>query len=341
MMMMMMMKHQEVYAESDIRNDVVVAFDFADYRQLDEEQPPPQQGDVEITIQEDDDVTIQEVSLSVKIVLGVMSVLVGTAALLAIIVMIHHRKHSIMTLSQSPFLIALSACLLISSIFTFTDLPTRDIYCSVNDLLVDLPLTVAATIILARVWRVHVTLSNANMFARRRTMQGDDYASNNNNNKEDRFSVGVVIVAVLTFLAKLPFRISSLCNKSKTESSNNNNNNTGTTAKRRRGNALKQKATARETVWLIFLLSLPELVVLTVGIAVYKPRLELVLDANNANLGQYQCADSSQQENNSAWVQKFSLSWMAIIFVAAIIVAWLGRDLPPFFNEKTVRSSLY
>jgi 7 transmembrane sweet-taste receptor of 3 GCPR len=344
MLMMSMMKHQ-VYetASAYVQNDVTAAVDFDSldsFRRLDEQQPPQEEEHITITI--DDDVIIQEVSVSVKILLGIMSVLVGTAALLSIIVMIHYRKHTIMTLSQSPFLVALSSCLLTSSIFTFTDLPTRDVFCSMRDLLVDLPLTIAATIILARVWRVHVTLSNANMFARggggggggrRKTVMGND----DNAIREDRFSVGVVIVATLTFLARLPFRIISCCNWGKRDESSNETSTGTTSPKRRRGKtALKQTATARETVWLIILLTLPELVILIVSVALYKPRLELILDPNTPNSGQYVCTDSSHHAND-AWVQKFSLAWMTVIFVAAIIVAWLGRDLPPFFNEKTVR----
>lgn len=198
-----------------------------------------------------------------------------------------------MKLAQSTFLVGLSFCILIGSIFIFTFMPTQDVYCAMRGFLVAVPFTAAMAIILARCWRVHVTLSNAHMLARTNLMK-------------DRFSIGGGIIVFLTWLARLPLRLFR-CREKTVRATN-------------RG-VLRQKVTAIETTSLIIILSLPAICLQIVELTMYEHHLELSFD-DDTNKGRYFCT------GESLWIANTSFAWMVAILIAAVAVAWVGRELP-------------
>jgi 7 transmembrane sweet-taste receptor of 3 GCPR len=212
-------------------------------------------------------------------------------------------------------------------------MPEINSYCFLRGLLVDLPAATSAAILLARCWRVHVTLCNANTFgrsARTATRSGRQFC------RSEPIPFGLYTVDALTFLVKLPGRIGKLfttiasTNPWKVSSADAAATTTTTTtpSPRSRSLSLRQTATAAETASLSVLLAMPELVLQVLGITLAEPRLELQYD-DKAEIGRYTC------QSDTRWVQKAGLVWMGVLLVTAVTVAWAGRDLPQAFNEKT------
>eukprot|EP00978_Attheya_sp_CCMP212_P029521 scaffold105105_cov62-Attheya_sp.AAC.2 len=76
--------------------------------------------------------------------------------------------------------------------------------------------------------------------------------------------------------------------------------------------SLRQKVTAKETVF---------------GAVYYDRHVEFQLD-ENANIGRYMCSYDGE------WTTTFGRWMIALMFVLAVMMAWLSRELPSAFNEK-------
>jgi len=136
---------------------------------------------------------VKEVSKAMKICLGVASGIFGSIALWMFGFIIYHRNHAAMQLAQGAFLASMTGCCFVAIAFTFTSMPTRDLWCQLRGPMVLCPLTIIGAILVGRMWRVYCTLSGAHALGR--------------GQKEKtcgRLNLGALIIDALTCFAYAP-----------------------------------------------------------------------------------------------------------------------------------------
>lgn len=251
--------------------------------------------------------TILRVSESMKIVVGVASGLFGSFALFCLGYIIYYRKHSVMKLAQTPFLAALAGCCLVGIASAFTFLPTRDLFCNMRGPLSLIPITTAGAIMVARIWRVYVTLSVAlNLGRSKKSLNG-----------KPGLELGERLVTCLSTLAHLPFALQMLnpCRKK------------AALSRRRSMPSLRQSVTTKETVALVAILSFPQAFLQIFVASYYDMLVELEFDSTGT-IGRYTC------ERDEGWASFVGMAIAAATFILAVCVAWVSRQLPSAFNEK-------
>jgi hypothetical protein len=251
--------------------------------------------------------TVRYVTDSMKIIVGVATGIFGSFALFCLGFIIHYRANPVMQLAQAPFLAALAGCCLVSIGFTFTFLPTHDVFCHLRGPMTLIPLTTAAAIMVARTWRIYVTLSVALRLGR----QGQKGKSLTGIN------LGQRLVMLLTFLSRWPFLLcQNPCSKKK-----------GNTRRMSSVPSLRQAVTAKETASLVAILSFPQAFLQVFAALYYVKELEIELGTNSNN-GRYVCTDSED------WNLLAGFCLAASVFLLAVVVSWISRNLPSAFNEK-------
>jgi hypothetical protein len=98
--------------------------------------------------------------------------------------------------------------------------------------------------------------------------------------------------------------------------------------RRRTTSALRRTTTSTETVVLICVLALPQVVVQTFGAAHFDSYLYIDWD-EDGNEGRYTC-----WELTHSWLFYVGAGYLALLFLLAMYVAWCSRHLPSAFNEK-------
>jgi hypothetical protein len=244
--------------------------------------------------------TVHKVSDFMKIIVGVATGIFGSFALFCFGTIIYYRDHVVMKLAQAPFLAALAGCCLVGIGFTFTFLPSRDLFCSLRGPMTFVPITTAAAIMVARTWRIYTTLSVALSLGR----QGEKGKSGP--------ELGHRLMIFLSWLAQVPFLVSR--NPCKRESS-------------RSMQSLRRAVTANETLSLVAILSFPQALLQVFAALYYDKELQLEFDPS-ANVGRTVCND------NGEWAEIAGWCITAAVFLLAVMVSWISRLLPSAFNEK-------
>jgi len=300
-------------------------------------------------------------SLSMKVYLGIVIGLAGSFALASLIFVVWHRKHVVMTLAQGPFLATLAGSCLVVIVFSFTFLPTRDVFCNLNGPLVLLPLHVAAAIMVARIWRVYTTLSAANLLGRRsgatttsnlssvgsgsddvkdQSSGGSSHTSGSSSAADKakdfqwrwvqylKCNHGVDFMHFLTLMARFPFSIAERCSsrcckqRRKVRAAVASPPSGGGA----RQSSLRQVATTKETASLVVALTLPQLALQVFGATYY--RREVVLEYTaDGDVGFQTCTE------NGTWVYYVGFAMALLLFLLMVFVAYLSRLLPSAFNE--------
>jgi 7 transmembrane sweet-taste receptor of 3 GCPR len=242
---------------------------------------------------------IMTVSKSMVVYVYVISGVFGAFALGCFVFILHHRNHVVLTLAQGSFLAALAASCFIHMVFTFTFLPVNDIFCSIHGILEYIPMSFAGAIMVARVWRAYCTLATANAIGRRPSpgTKNEKYWSEK-------------CIFFLGWLARLPLRCFKQYRKPAVRST------------------LRQTVTATETASLVIMLTLPQVILQVFGAIFYHRDLEEQWDPS-LNLGRIVC------EAHGAWVQELGVALAGIVYIWSVSVAWIARDLPSAFNEKS------
>jgi hypothetical protein len=274
----------------DIGDNITERVDIADAIPDIEVQNPP---------------TIRYVRNSTKIIVGVAIGIFGSFALFCFGFIIYYRANPVMKLAQAPFLAALAGCCLVGIVFTFTFLPTHDVFCRLRGPMILIPLTTAAAIMVARTWRIYVTLSAA-LSLGRQGKKGERLAGTD---------LGQRLVMLLSFLSQLYFLLCQ--NPCKKRSS---------TTRRRIVcvPSLRQAVTAEETTCLIAILSFPQVFLQIFAVFYYDRKLEFDLD-EHAHIGRWTCT-----------AKHFTGGFLMALFIILLVVAvsWTSRSLPSAFNEN-------
>jgi hypothetical protein len=245
--------------------------------------------------------TIRKVSNLMKIIVGVAIGIFGSFALFCFGTIIYHQSHAVMRLAQAPFLAALAGCCLVAIGFTFTFLPSRDLFCNLRGPMTLVPITTAAAIMVARTWRIYTTLSVALSLGR----QGGKGKS--------ELQLGHRLMVFLSWLAQVPFLVSRIPCKRE--------------SRRSTQSALRQAATAKETLSLVAILSFPQAFLQVFAALYYDKELHVEVDSSR-NVGRNICNENGEWSEVAGWCIA------AASFGLAIAVSWISRNLPSAFNEK-------
>ena len=200
-----------------------------------------------------------------------------------------------MMLAQAPFLALLTVCGMIATATSFVFMPTRDVYCNLRGVLILIPLTLMAAILIGRLWRVYSTLRIALTIGEQ-------------NGKRKRTFGGEHIMNFLSRLASVHMLFKR--------------QNVG-----RRRNSLRQKVSDADLLRVLCLLTLPQIILQVVGVSLYQREIETVF-TGDGNVGRVVC------DVNSRWPILAGEIYIGLLFVMAVIVAYASRDLPSVFNEK-------
>jgi hypothetical protein len=240
---------------------------------------------------------IQTVTRATKIGLSVAIGIFGSLALALFTFVIVHRDHAVMKLAQGSFLGAISGAAGIQIVCSFVFLPTNDVYCKLQGPFIIIPTTFIASCLVGRIWRVYKVLSVMNRFARLET-------------GNQRLGNGDWLISSLYFLARLP-----LCDWDATKNNAIRSKN------------FRQAVTARETFSLITILTVPQVILQVLAAIVLDGELEQQLD-ETGNVGRVVCGSTDN------WGFNAGMAYAAVVYMLAVIVAWISRSLPSAFNEK-------
>ena len=244
----------------------------------------------------EDPPVISYVSNTMVVCLSVAAGVFGFMGLAMLIFVMYHREHPVIKLGQSHFLAAIAGSATILIISSFTLLPLFDIFCIIQGPITFSFVNIIGSILVARVWRVYSTLSSVLALGRK------------GHSQKRRFRPGDSIIAVLDFLASLPF----MCLRDKLSERK----------------SLRRSVTVKETCSLIFFLSAPQLGLQIFSLVHGDYGLEIELD-ETGKIGREVC------DTRDGWVRQAALGVNIGVYLLGVFVAWIARDLPSAFNEKT------
>jgi hypothetical protein len=237
---------------------------------------------------------IKTITTDFKIVLGIVSGLLVVGELYLLYSIVKNRKHPVMTLAQAPFLALLTACGIIATACCFVYMPVRDAFCNMRGILIHIPLTTMSAILVGRLWRIYSTLSIAlGLGTKKRKMPLG----------------GKITLDFLSTLANvhLPWRRKSIQSKR---------------------DPLRTKITDVHLLKVIFFLTLPQITLQILGIALF-PLSEVTIQIDEGSeVGRQVCTIRGR------WPIYVAAVMEGFLFLMAVYVAYVTRDLPSIFNEK-------
>ena len=236
------------------------------------------------------------VTKSLKIFLCVVVGLGSAVALFCLGVILYCRKHPVMLLAQGNFLALLALVCLLQIFFTLTVLPTRNVFCQISFPLLQTLLTAIGAILVGRIWRIYSTLSAVNTLGKFKEKPRGERC----------------VVAALDWLASL-----SSCFV----------RDMGGEGRRQSSHSLRRTVTARETIFLILILVLPQAILQTIGGFLFDDSLVTQLDDHDT-VGRVVC------QGKPLYFLFVTYLWTCLLFFVTVLMAWFSRDLPSAFNEK-------
>ena len=250
---------------------------------------------------------ILTVTKSTKAWLGVAIGVVGAFGLYVLFFILHHRAHEVMKLAQGRFLAAMAGACLLQTVFSVTYLPTHNVFCQLRGPLVQIPFTFVGSILVGRVWRIYTTLNAANSLGR----------SNAKKSSYEQF-----FVRVLDCLVGLPTCYGTCSRRAKQVNARSSIRSSAHASK-----SFRRVVTAEETASLIFILTLPQVILQVVGSIFLIEGLETEF-TSDGDVGRVVCSSVNR------WVNMTGTGIAAFVFFLAVIMAWISRELPSAFNEK-------
>lgn len=223
----------------------------------------------------------------------------------------YHRKHKVMQLSQAPLLIALLMACIMTSMASYLFMPAYNAFCYLQEPLVLTPLTLAATLLLSRLWRIQSILSSASIIGLR---------------TKEKSRVETSIMSSLEAIANLTPTIRFGCI---TKASSNGSSVASGSGRGRRVSSFRRIITKSQVLFMSFFLCLPQMVTQLVKLTVPSCKMYLASDVNESvDIGRTACTNDSN--NISSYV---GWTLMILPFVFTLVLAHFARHLPSLFNE--------
>lgn len=239
------------------------------------------------------------------------SVLLGAAGLFEICLLvgvITFRENLVLKLSQPPFLILLLVCSLAATAACVFYIPKNDVYCNLSSPLTTIPLSMIASILIARGWRIYMILSSALRLSLASSSKRRVY--------EERFMYALTILASWQDLLGEPHirrqRSSKRLQRRRQSLSS-------------RQHALRKEVKDWQVLQLICSLTLPQVIIQIIILVQYPYQVEI------------ENGESSSREiciSGHWWPTCAGILIIFVLFFMAVFVAYICRDLPSLFNEK-------
>jgi hypothetical protein len=251
----------------------------------------------------------------------VMFVVIGAFTLLSmgmLGVIIYHRKNKLMTLAQGGLLgfLVFNSMIAMGSSFMF--FPINDWFCRLSGPFCLIPNTFVAAILVGRLWRVYMTLSVANAMGRTSTKKDD-----NDEKSMSRCPISFAI-SEHDFMSALGWLALNKCFPPPKDS------NTKKSTVGRGRTSFRSTTTLSDTVRLIVMLTLPQIILQIAGAILYPALVDIQLvDGGAGNFGRQYCV-----REGGRWTYMVGLIWLGLVYCLAVLVAWISRNMPSAFNEK-------
>lgn len=248
---------------------------------------------------------ILELSTGYIITMGVILGVFFVGEVSVLIFIIYHRKHQVMKLAQAPFLALLMGCSAFTTASCTFLLQVTDVACNLFGLLLLVPLTMMAAILVGRLWRAYSMLSTILNIG----SSGDQKARGEN------------LIRCLAFI--VDWRMLDCCGRSRCSRRSRSGS-------RRRSTqaALRTAVTDCDLLRLIVILTLPQLVLQILISTLVDRNAEIVFNASE-EVGRKTCGAANW------WLPLLGVVYIGILFLCVMMVAWMSRDLPSVFNEKS------
>jgi hypothetical protein len=258
---------------------------------------------------------ISTIGVGTKIYVGVLSFITGSMTLAMLCLIVKHRNHKVMTMAQAGLLGWLCASTLVVIMFSFLIMPTNDVFCKANNLLF-IPGTIIPAILVGRLWRAYTALSVANRLGR--DLSSNDDGSNDSPSKS---TIRRKLCAtnhrteerVMKWLRWIAF--SRVLHRHRKP--------------QRRSSALRQTTTRRDTVRLILVLCLPQIVIQLFNTFYTDYHVGIVFSQDHQR-GRQACISQFGVD----WALYIGVAFLTLMHLLACYVAYCSRALPSAFNEK-------
>jgi len=232
---------------------------------------------------------------------------------------IRYRNHEVMTMAQAGSLGWLSSTSLIVIVFSCTMLPTNDLFCRFNSLLL-IPATIIPSIMVGRLWRVYATLMAASRLGRKR------FSNNESRNEAQKRLANASQQTEQHLMNLLSFVALSRCAVCKKNGITFRCN-----ADRSNSMTIRTKTTRWDTIRLVLVLSLPQIVLQVFSVVAYDSHVQLQLAPN----GKY-ASQVCYRESSTSYDLVFYTGIILLIMMhfLAFYVACVSRNIPSAFNDR-------
>jgi hypothetical protein len=262
---------------------------------------------------------IQTLSTTFQIVMGVVIGMFTVLSMGMLGVIIYHRKNTLMTLAQGGLLGFLVVNSIIAMGSSFMFFPNNDWFCRLSGPFCLIPNTFVAAILVGRLWRVYMTLSVANAMGRGNTKKNDNDEPSSRSRCLSSFAI-----SEHDFMSALGWLALNKCFPPPKDSTNRKS------GVGRGRTSFRRTTTLGDTVRLIVMLTLPQIVLQIAGAIVYPAMVDTQLvDGGTGNFGRQYCV-----REGGRWTYMVGLIWLGLVYCLAVLVAWISRNMPSAFNEK-------
>lgn len=243
--------------------------------------------------------TIQTITDPFKVAIGIILGVVGACQAFLLVYVMRHRKNTILRMTQATWLVILLFFSILATASSAFFMPTKDIYCNISGPLVFTSLSIMASILVGRLWRIYSILSVS--------MQISAIGVKRRRNREKCFMQALSYLADWEYLCCF-FR---KCSKTRVSLASE---------------SLRKQVTNRHLLQLVVVLSMPQ-IIWQICTLVFYPK-ELVVELNEAaTVGRIECSSGSQLPD------ALSLVLVGLTYFLACCMAWVSRELPSFLNE--------
>lgn len=223
----------------------------------------------------------KNITRSLKIYTGIIIGICSCITIGMLYLIIRYRNHEVMTMAQAGSLGWLSSTSLIVIVFSCTMLPTNDLFCRFNSLLL-IPATIIPSIMVGRLWRVYATLMAASRLGRKR------FSNNESRNEAQKRLANASQQTEQHLMNLLSFVALSRCAVCKKNGITFRCN-----ADRSNSMTIRTKTTRWDTIRLVLVLSLPQIVLQVFSVVAYDSHVQLQLAPNGKYASQVCYRESS------------------------------------------------
>jgi hypothetical protein len=221
------------------------------------------------------------ITKSLKIYTGIIIGICSCITIGMLCLIVRYRNHKVMTMAQAGSLGWLCSASLIVIVFSCTLLPTNNLFCKFNNLLL-IPATIIPSIMVGRLWRVYATLMAASRLGRKR------FGSESGNEVQKRLANASQqteqhLMNLLSFIA---LSRCAVCKKNGITFRCN--------ADRSNSSTFRTKTTRWDTTRLVLVLALPQTVLQVFNVAAYDSHVQLELTPNGKYASQVCYRESSK-----------------------------------------------